>query len=219
MSLKLLITAGPTHEPIDAVRYLANRSSGRLGVALAAAAHAVGLETTLLLGSVAEPPPPDVRTVHFESCADLEALLATHFHRCDVLIMAAAVADYRPHAAAAGKLARNPDKLVLELERTPDLVAACAVQKRPEQRIVAFALEETAELEARAQRKLADKRVDAIVANPLDTMGAATIAATVYTAERVIRPSGTGTLTKPEFATWLIAWIQEWCRRSPHTSL
>ncbi len=106
VSRQLLITAGPTHEPIDQVRYLANRSSGRLGVCLAEAGQAAGWTVTLLLGPVSLPPPESVRTLRFESAADLDRLLIDEFPRCDVLIMAAAVADYRPRQADVSKLER-----------------------------------------------------------------------------------------------------------------
>lgn len=178
---RLLITAGPTHEPLDAVRYLANQSSGRLGVCLADAARDAGWDVTLLLGPTAVPPPDRVRTVRFVSTADLAALLDEHFPACDVLIMAAAVADYRPRPAGVAKLPRTGDRLVIELEPTPDLVAACAARKQPGQRVIGFALEEPEALRERALRKLQAKGLDAIVANPLDTMGSATIAATVLT--------------------------------------
>lgn len=205
---RMLITAGPTHEPIDAVRYIANRSSGRLGIGLARAAQAAGWDATLLLGPVSLPAPDGVQTVPFVSTADLHTLLAEHFPLCDVLIMAAAVADYRPARVAEGKLPRAADRLVLELEPTPDLVAGCVARKRPEQRILGFALEEPAGLAARAQEKLRRKGLDAIVANPLTTMGANAIVATVFTAagEQITPPSGVA-LTKPEFARWLIDWL------------
>lgn len=206
---KLLITAGPTHEPIDAVRYIANRSSGRLGVALAEAADAAGWDVTLLLGSVAAGPPA-VRTLRFESTGELATLLDQHFAACDVLIMAAAVADYRPRLPATQKLPRRDATLVLELEPTPDLVAACAARKRPGQRIIGFALEEPAVLVQRAREKLLRKGLDAIVANPLETMGADEIRATVFTAEgaMVAPPAGdTGRLSKAAFARWLVEWL------------
>ena len=116
MPRHMLITAGPTHEPIDAVRYVANRSSGRMGIALAEAARDAGWAVTLLLGPVATVPPADVRTLSFESTADLARLLDEHFPGCDVLIMAAAVADYRPRRTNQPKLPRQGKPLVLELE-------------------------------------------------------------------------------------------------------
>src|SRR5688572_30671907 len=125
---RLLITAGPTQEPIDAVRFIGNRSSGRLGVALADHAAAHGWQTTLLLGPTATAPPfapsdSRVRVVRFRTTAELGALLDEHFPSCDVLIMAAAVADYRPimkEGQGEGKLRRTDQKLVIELEPTPD---------------------------------------------------------------------------------------------------
>ncbi len=216
MPLRMLITAGPTHEPIDAVRYLANRSSGRMGMALTDAACAAGCAVTLLLGPVSIMPErsrPDrssnfePRILSFASTADLQALLEAHFPACDVLIMAAAVADYRPSSTASGKLPRHGDKLVLELEPTPDLVAGCAARRRSGQKIVAFALEEPSRLTKRALEKLRAKGVDAMVANPLDTMGSTDVHAMVYTADgRTVTPH-VSTTDKKAFADWLIPWI------------
>jgi phosphopantothenoylcysteine decarboxylase/phosphopantothenate--cysteine ligase len=205
---RILITAGPTHEPIDAVRYLANRSSGRLGVCLAAAARDSGWDVALLLGPTPLPSPAGVLTERFETTADLAALLDRYAPDCDVLVMAAAVADYRPRATAAHKLPRTGEKLVLELEPTPDLVAACAARKRPGQRLIGFALEEPAVLAVRAREKLAQKGLDAMVANPLETMNAEQIRATVYTAGgQVVAPAQGRAMPKDEFAQWLIGWI------------
>lgn len=210
---RMLITAGPTYEAIDAVRYVANRSSGRLGICLAEAARDAGWQATLLLGPAATEPPADICTLRFESTADLAASLDTYFPECDVLIMAAAVADYRPRRAELGKLPRTGDRLVIELEPTPDLVARCAARKRPGQRIIGFALEEPAALEARAREKLQRKGLDAIVGNPLGTMGAEDIRAVVYTAAGgVIQPAndaeGARGQSKADFARWLIGWIE-----------
>lgn len=205
---RLLVTAGPTHEPIDAVRYIANRSSGRLGVCLAEAGREAGWDVTLLLGPAALAPPTGVLVLRFDSTADLAALLHEHFPCCDVLIMAAAVADYRPRPAAVAKLPRTGERRVIELEPTPDLVAACAARKRPGQRLIGFALEEPAALESRARHKLRAKGLDAIVANPLDTMGAADIHATVFTAAgEVLTPCQGAALNKAEFARWLVQWL------------
>jgi phosphopantothenoylcysteine decarboxylase/phosphopantothenate--cysteine ligase len=209
---KLLITAGPTHEPVDAVRYIANRSSGQMGIALAAAGRDAGWDVTLLLGPTDREPPAGITTVRFSSTADLQRLLDEHFAACDVLIMAAAVADYRPQPADVAKLPRATAGLVLHLEATPDLVAGCAARKRAGQRIVGFALEEPGELAARAQAKLARKNLDAIVANPLATMGAAEIEAAVCTAAgETLRPPA-GATTKAAFARWLVAWLGEGSR-------
>jgi phosphopantothenoylcysteine decarboxylase/phosphopantothenate--cysteine ligase len=207
----MLITAGPTHEPIDAVRYIANRSSGRLGLALAEAARDAGWEVTLLLGPVVDPPPQGVRTLRFETAEDLGNLLDEHFDVCDVLIMAAAVADYRVPRVLDGKLPRGDERRALELEPTPDLVAGCARRKRPGQRVIGFALEDADQLATHGAEKLRRKRLDAIVANPLATMGAEVIDATIYTpGAEAIHPPKSGTsegLTKRAFAEWLIRWI------------
>ena len=211
--MRLLITAGPTREPIDAVRYISNRSSGRLGIALAQAATQAGHDVTLLLGPVlCHSSLTDRAKVHrFETCAELADLLATHFSDCDMLIMAAAVADYRPLHRAAGKLARGDEAhLNLQLEPTPDLVAAVARDKRDDQRILAFALEDPASLETRALNKMARKGVDAIVANPLGTMESDTITPILLTAggQRRTPPSETA-LAKTAFASWLIEQLAE----------
>lgn len=212
---RLLITAGPTHEPLDAVRYLANRSSGRLGVCLAEAARDARWRVTLLLGPAEIQPPEGVRTLRFESTADLAELLRVHFPKCDVLAMAAAVADYRPRRVLKRKLPRRSDRLVIELRRTPDLVAGCAAQKRPGQRIIGFALEEAAKLARRARQKLKRKGLDAIVANPLETMGAETIRAVIYSADgrtsvplACVAHGRSGGMEKSAFARWLINWLE-----------
>lgn len=212
----MLITAGPTREPLDPVRYISNRSSGQMGLALAAAARAAGWKVTLLLGPVAGRPPAGVRTLRFETTVELARLLDEHFPACDVLIMAAAVADYRPQNPEPAKLPRADQPLVLTLEPTPDLVAACTARKRPEQRIIGFALEEEHALPERARRKLRAKGLDAIVANPLATPGAPAVKATVFTADGAIASPGgdadrPAALSKDDFARWLIAWIgRQW---------
>ena len=211
MSRRMLITAGPTHESIDQVRYIANRSSGRMGIALTDAALEAGWEVTLLLGPVALDPPAGVKTHRFESTADLAALLDQRFCDCDVLIMAAAVADYRPRRVSETKLPRKAESLVLELEPTPDLVADCAARRRENQYIVGFALEEECRLEARALEKLRRKGLDAIVANPLATMGSTDVCATIYSTAKAQHEQAisqcTISTTKARFANRLISWL------------
>ncbi len=209
--MHLLITAGPTREPIDAVRFISNRSSGALGLALTEAACGAGHRVTLLLGpGVVEPTVRGELTVHrFTSTADLQALLEAHFPACDVLIMAAAVADYRPISTETGKRPRTADaktRWSLELEPTPDLVATIGRSKQPHQKIIAFALEAPEQLIERAQAKLQRKGTDAIVANPLETMESAQIDPTWITAagERE-RP---GKMSKGGFAQWLLSRIE-----------
>jgi len=208
---RILITAGPTHEPIDRVRFLGNRSSGKLGIEMARAAYSRGCPTTLLLGpGIPDPVLEGVSLLRFRTHADLEKLLTEQFPQCDTLIMAAAVADYRPKPhpeAQTGKI-RRVDKgqpLTIELEPTTDLLAQVAAGRKPGQHLVGFALEPEATLEQSARDKLARKKVDAIIANPLETMDSDRIDATMLLATS----SGTesrapGALSKREFAGWLI---------------
>lgn len=215
----ILITAGPTREPIDRVRYLSNRSSGRMGVALAEAALDIGCEVTLLLGPVSAIPPAEVKVVRFETTADLQARLAEHFSQCDILVMAAAVSDYRPVESSVDKLEREEGTIRLELESTPDLVAECAATKRGGQLICAFALESTQTLSQRAQDKLQRKQVDAILANPLETMDSGDIEATLFLASgETLHPSlpdgSPPQQSKAVVADWL---IRELTRRQRST--
>ena len=210
-SKKLLITAGPTHEPIDSVRFIGNRSSGRLGIDLATVASARGWDVTLLLGPTSlRCDEPRVRVRPFVSVNDLQALLREEFRSCDVLVMAAAVADYRPKGGPlppGEKLKRTERGLVLELESTPDLLAGVATMRRPGQALIGFALEPEERLLASAREKLARKGVDAIVANPLRTMDAPDIEATLV--RRDGESSSTdGRISKAAFASWLLDRIE-----------
>ncbi len=208
----LLITAGPTHEPIDAVRFLGNRSSGRLGIALADEAARRGWAVSLLLGPVTRTPSDSrVRVQRFRTCSDLEALLAHEAPKCDVLVMAAAVADYRPRVDPSffgGKFRRKNEKLTLELEPTPDLLAQVASTRRPEQLLVGFALEPREELLASARQKLERKRVDLVVGNPLETMDGDSIEAVILGRDGTeVRTDGR--MTKEAFAPWLLAIVEK----------
>ncbi|MEM6551305.1 MAG: phosphopantothenoylcysteine decarboxylase [Planctomycetota bacterium] len=203
--MRVLITAGPTREPLDEVRYLSNRSSGRLGIALAEAAAHAGHETTLLLGPGIRAPVPShgLAVERFTSAGSLEGLLGQRFPECEVLIMAAAVADYRPAAYTEGKLKRREgEKMVLELESIPDLVAGCGAKKQQGQKVIAFALDDPTNLDEQAAEKMHRKRADAIVANPLGTMDGPDIdACLVLAGGQRFTP---GPLSKEAFAVWLI---------------
>jgi phosphopantothenoylcysteine decarboxylase/phosphopantothenate--cysteine ligase len=207
---RLLITSGPTHEPIDAVRFIGNRSSGRLGAALADEASSRGWPVTALVGPLAErPTSTPVETIGFTSCADLESRLVEHLPSCDVLIMAAAVADYRPAQGTTDvfdKKRRREERITIELEKTPDLLGGCVERRRPGQLLVGFALEPRHRLEASAGEKLERKRVDMIVANPLETMDSGDIEPLLMIAPAlgVPSPAAPGRMTKPQFAAWLL---------------
>ena len=169
--MKFLITAGPTREPIDPVRFLSNRSSGKMGYALAEAAAARGHEVTLISGPVALPPPKDVQVVRVVTAADMLAAVKLHLRRNDVLIMAAAVADWTPVRVAKRKLKKGgAQRLTLELKPTPDILKSIAPLKG-KRMFVGFAAE-THNVAAEAKRKLREKNLDLIVANDVTAPGA-----------------------------------------------
>jgi len=213
----MLITAGPTHEPIDAVRYIGNRSSGRVGVTLADEAARRDWGVVLLLGPTALTPADSrITTLRFRTAADLQALLATHAPRADALIMAAAVADYRPRVDPAflgGKFRRQNQKLTLDLEPTPDLLAEVARTRRPDQVLVGFALEPRDEMIAYARAKLERKRIDLVVANPLETMDSPNIEATLIARDGSESRTG-GPIDKKAFASWLMDRVETWITSS-----
>jgi phosphopantothenoylcysteine decarboxylase/phosphopantothenate--cysteine ligase len=204
--MHFLITAGPTHEPIDEVRYIGNRSSGRMGVAIAAAAQRAGHGVTLLLGPATVAPPPQCQTIRFRTAEELRTLLLRTAPEADLLVMAAAVADYRPKAMLAGRKIPRGEAMSLELEPVPDLLAEVATTFGAALTLVGFALEEPAALEERARAKVDRKGLDAIVANPLATMDAEGIEGAVILRDgRTLRPPGwPKPLPKEEFATWLV---------------
>jgi len=171
--MRILITAGPTYEPIDPVRFVGNRSSGQMGAALADAATAAGHDVTLILGPVTAPMPANVRRIDVMSSRDMYDAVLREFPDHELLIMAAAVADFRPKGSATKKLERG-GTLTIELESTEDIAAAAGKIKRPDQRTVGFSLVARGDL-ARTKEKLARKNLDLIAYNPLDTMSSKTI--------------------------------------------
>lgn len=163
--MRILVTAGPTREAIDPVRFLSNRSSGKMGYALVQAALDVGAEVVLVSGPVALTPPSGlVEFVPVVSAADMADAVRARFGACDAAIFCAAVADYRPAHPAKSKIKKREGALVLELERTEDILASCGMRKREDQILVGFAAE-TDDLEENAMRKLVRKNADWIVAN------------------------------------------------------
>jgi phosphopantothenoylcysteine decarboxylase/phosphopantothenate--cysteine ligase len=162
--LRVLITAGGTREPIDPVRFIGNRSSGRMGIALATAAARRGAEVTLIAANVALPAPAGVRRIDVETAAQLAGAAGEEFGKTQVLLMAAAPADFRASEVAAGKL-RRQDGLSLRLEPTEDILAALAATRSPGQTVVGFAAEHGGEAVERARNKLTRKGTDLIVLN------------------------------------------------------
>jgi phosphopantothenoylcysteine decarboxylase/phosphopantothenate--cysteine ligase len=162
--LRVLVSAGGTREPIDPVRFIGNRSSGRMGLALAERAARRGAEVTLVAANVSLPAPPGVRRVDVETAAELADALGREFDSSDVLVMAAAPADFRPKTAAGEKIHREGGGIELDLEATEDILAALAARRREDQTIIGFAAETDPD-PARAREKLERKGADAIVFN------------------------------------------------------
>jgi phosphopantothenoylcysteine decarboxylase/phosphopantothenate--cysteine ligase len=165
----MLVTAGGTREPIDAVRVIANRSSGKQGYAIAAAGAQRGAAVTLV-STVDLPTPVGVELVRVETAAEMEAAVNVDPDGFDVIVMAAAVADFRPKAAAPGKLKKADGAPEIVLEPTPDILAGLGARKRPGQVLVGFAAE-TDQLLANAESKLRRKHLDLIVANDVSAAG------------------------------------------------
>jgi phosphopantothenoylcysteine decarboxylase / phosphopantothenate---cysteine ligase len=170
---KIMVTAGPTYEALDPVRFIGNRSSGKMGFSIVKELAARGAEVHLIVGPAIMPTdlPPSVSVVKIESAAQMFAASTTLFPQCDAAILAAAVADYRPKVVSDVKIKKKEGEMTLELEKTPDIAAALGQLKQPHQRIIGFALETNNEFE-NAVGKLKRKNFDAIVLNSLRDAGA-----------------------------------------------
>ena len=167
---KILVTAGGTREPIDPVRFIGNRSSGKMGYALAEAAVQRGATVILISGPVHLPPPPGVTTIQVESARQMRDAVMAEFAECDIVIKAAAVADYRVSHQASHKIKKTDDNLTLILEKNPDILAELG-QLKKNQVLVGFAAE-TEDLIGHAADKLRRKKADMIVANDVSLPGA-----------------------------------------------
>jgi phosphopantothenoylcysteine decarboxylase/phosphopantothenate--cysteine ligase len=168
VGLRVLVTAGGTREPIDSVRFVGNRSSGRMGFALAEEAAALGASVTVIAANVGLERSSRIRYVDVATAAELKAACEAEFAASDVLLMAAAVADYRPSEAAAAKLKKDrSETLTLTLERTDDIISALAAARRPEQTLVGFAAEHGESAVAYGREKLTRKGLDAVVVNDI----------------------------------------------------
>lgn len=164
--LRVLVTAGGTREPIDSVRFIGNSSSGKMGLALAQAAAARGAEVTLIAANVQLPRPSGIAWREAGSAAEMRAACEEEMRGCDVLLMAAAVADFRPAKAVVGKIKKQRrEHLALELEPTADVLSGLAQMRSQAQTLIGFAAEHGEDAIGEARRKLAAKHVDAIVLN------------------------------------------------------
>jgi len=197
---RFLITAGPTQEALDPVRMLTNRSTGKMGIAVAEAAAARGAEVTLVLGPTHLPAPAGVNTVRVTTAQEMRDAAMTAFENADVVVAAAAVADYRPAMVSAQKVKKSDAPASISLERTPDILAEMGRSKRPGQVLIGFAAE-TEDLVSNARAKLRAKNLDAVVANDVTREGAGfgtdTNIATLVTASG---ETELGPMTKREMA-------------------
>lgn len=167
---RILITAGPTRERIDPVRFITNFSSGKMGYALAEEAIKLGAEVILVSGPVSLSPPARVKVLQVESAREMYETVLAHFPETDIIIKTAAVADYRPKSVASQKLKKKTDTLVIELEKTVDILAELGKRKQ-KQFLVGFAAE-TENIEENAKEKLRKKNLDLIVVNDVTQEGA-----------------------------------------------
>lgn len=168
---KVLVTAGATREALDPVRYLTNHSTGKMGYAIAKAAMLRGAEVTLVSGQTSLTPPLFVKTVSIVSAQDMYEAVESRFDDTDILIMAAAVADYRPKEFIDHKIKKKDDDNYLELARTTDILGTLGARKKPGQFLCGFSME-TENLVENSAVKLEKKNLDMIVANNLRTAGA-----------------------------------------------
>jgi phosphopantothenoylcysteine decarboxylase/phosphopantothenate--cysteine ligase len=183
LGLKVLVTAGPTAEAIDEVRFISNRSSGRMGYSVAESALDRGAQVTLITGPTSIPLPPGAEVLRVESAAEMEQAVFDRFPECDILVMAAAVADFQMPHPYSGKVRRS-EALHLDLVPTRDILKEVKLRKKPYQKVVGFALE-TEDGEENARRKLEEKGVDMVVLNnpliPGAEFGSDTNIATILT--------------------------------------
>jgi len=172
VGMRIIVTAGPTREYIDDVRFISNASSGRMGYAVAAAAAGAGHEVTLLAGPVALADPPGCEVVRFVSVDELQAVLVERFGQCDALVMTAAVGDFRPERRVAGKIPRAAGPVDVRLLPTEDVLAAVTAARRAGQVIVAFAVESLPEpqAQAKARAEMQSKGADFVVVNGPEAM-------------------------------------------------
>jgi len=218
--VRVLVTAGGTREPIDSVRFVGNRSSGRMGFALADAAARLGAEVTVVAANVALERNPRVAYVDVETASDLEGACKERFGGCDLLLMAAAVSDYRPVRARDDKIKKEAaGELEIALERTSDVLAGLAAGRRSGQTLVGFAAEHGAAAVQRGREKLSRKGLDAVVVNDIsrrdigfDGVHNEVVIVTAEGERHVPRA------TKPEVAEAVLETVQPMLRREEYNS-
>jgi phosphopantothenoylcysteine decarboxylase/phosphopantothenate--cysteine ligase len=207
---KFLITAGPTIEPIDPVRYISNHSSGKMGFAIAEAAKEAGAEVILVAGPVSLPTPVGVQRIDVKTAMEMYQVVMEHLPEADVIVKTAAVADYRPKIVAEQKIKKTADEFTIVLEKNPDIAYEVGRKKRIDQLLVGFAAE-TNNVEEYAKQKLEQKGMDLIVANNVAIEGAGfgtdTNIVTVYDRNGVVK--SLPKMSKKQIAKYLIQVIGE----------
>jgi phosphopantothenoylcysteine decarboxylase/phosphopantothenate--cysteine ligase len=168
--LKVLVTAGPTREPIDPVRYITNRSSGKMGCAVAEAALERGAEVVLISGPVSVESPAGAEVISVLTAEEMRAAVLDNYEACDIIVMVAAVADYRPAQVSDVKIKKKDDEMTLRLEKNPDILKELGGRK--EGRILVGACAETNDLMENARKKIEAKNLDMIIANDVTMEGA-----------------------------------------------
>jgi len=194
LGMRIIVTAGPTREYLDTVRFITNASSGRMGIAVAMAAARTGHDVTLLAGPVClslldEPAREEkVTVVPFVTVAELGSALAERFESCDALVMAAAVGDFRPERTLPSKLHRKGGPVTVRLFPTEDVLASLKSRRRSGQIVIAFAVEDgpQREIESKARQELAQKGADFVVLNTPVAMAAADSRACILSAEGIL---------------------------------
>lgn len=172
LQMKILITAGPTYEPIDPVRFIGNRSSGKMGIAIAEEFAKAGHEVVLVMGPTElQPTSPGIQQVKVETAAEMFEACAQYFPASQVIVFAAAVADYTPKYPSTTKIKKKEDEFLIELVKTKDIAGELGKQKSDHQIVVGFALETDNEL-PHAKEKLQTKKLDFIVLNSMRDKGA-----------------------------------------------
>jgi phosphopantothenoylcysteine decarboxylase/phosphopantothenate--cysteine ligase len=210
--MKVLVTCGPTREPLDPVRFISNRSTGTLGIEIARAFAARGHRVVLAAGPIDLPKDlgPRVRVVRFETARDLHGIALKEFKRCDAVCMTAAVADFRPAVQSSAKIKRGKSTRTVRLIPNPDILADLGRRKRPGQVLVGFAVE-SSQVEARAKAKLIKKKLDLIVAQRVgggaDPFGRVSMN-TVVIGRSPTRIAAFSAISKPALAAHIAASVE-----------
>jgi len=208
--MQVLVTAGPTREALDPVRFISNRSSGKMGYAIAVAAHRAGHDVILVSGPVSLKPPSGVQLVRVTTASEMLAAVKENIRACDVLVMAAAVADWRPATISKQKIKKSAGAPCIEWEPTVDILKALSPLKKSSQVFCGFAAE-TTRMAQEAKRKLLEKKLDVIAANDVSKndrgFESDSNALTLYMSNGKVRRRKLTTKTK--CAEWLVDILEE----------